>query len=107
MERWIDQLLITDWPGEVPDFGGRTHKSTSLLAPVGEIERRHLMLRRRGEERTELMIRGRRWEGLIRLDRGNRGILKLDIFTQLGRLATKGVEQILCHYFSGTANEEI
>ena len=91
MERWIDQLLITDWPGEVPNFGGRTQTPTSLHAPVGEIERRHLMLRRRGEERTELMIRGRRWEGLIRLDRGSRGILMLDILTQLVRLATKDI----------------
>ena len=91
MERWIDQLLITDWPGEVPNFGGRTHKSTSLLAPVGEIERRHLMLRRRGEERTELMIRGRRWEGLIRLDRGNRGFLKLDILIRQDSVVIKEI----------------
>ena len=70
---------------------GHTRTPASLLAPVGEIERRHLMLRRRGEEGTELMIRGRRWEGLIRLDRGFIGILKQDILTQLGRLATKGI----------------
>ena len=49
------------------------------------------MLRRRGEEGTELVIRGRGWEGLIRLDRGFIGILKQDILTQLGRLATKGI----------------